>query len=431
MAYLLALVAPNILSAQQEINEEIRAEIAKVAKFQKVAIEDTRKARNEMLNQLFRRYVDRLGDKATGQKVRQFSALLKECGLISFDDFLSVQTTPLRYVTDPVSGRKLPVLGPLGSDAINRWLTDAGVDEGQPLEKQPMYRLASEVLGEHVDFALVGLKDPDLSFEMLPPELLESAKWAYSRLNPTNEFDGGFDHPLFYITIREAARKLFREDYPEARLSMADLVLPEEQGGFGIRSCLLCHDDGHNGVYKRLLGQSLVYEATAAKLREGDGAPLDTTPVAKEDEHMRQSETTAATFRLAAQRVLDAVPDKIDREAIKLSHLKPGYDDFFSTLKRLGCMKCHSTESSEQGMGLAKKSDFVINPERHYQTKNIAALLSVIDMDDLSNSKLLLKARGRVKHLGNKELVLDDAQVEESHRALTKWTDSLKTSQPK
>jgi hypothetical protein len=82
-------------------------------------------------------------------------------------------------------------------------------------------------------------------------------------------------------------------------------------------------------------------------------------------------------------------------------------------------------------MGLAKKSDFVINPERHYQTKNIAALLSVIDMDDLSNSKLLLKARGRVKHLGNKELVLDDAQVEESHRALTKWTDSLKTSQPK
>ncbi len=435
LAGLLVLAAPCVLPAQHDIDEEFCAEIAKVANFRKAGIEDTRKARNEMLNQLFRKYVERLGDGATGQAVKQFNVMLKECGLISFDEFLAVQTTPLRYVTDPVSGRKLPVLGPLGSDAINRWLTAAGVAEGQSLEKQPMYRLASKVLGEHIDFALVGMKDPNLSFELLPPELRESARWAYGRLNPTNEFDGGFDHPLFYATVREAARKLFRQDHPEARLSMADLVLPEKQGGFGIRSCLLCHDDGqndgHNGVYKRLLGQSLVFEATAAKLRERQGVSLNSASGEKEDEHVRQSEATAATFRLAAQRVLDAVPDKIDREAIRLSHLKPGYDDFYATLKGLGCMKCHSTESNEMGMGLAKKSNFVLSPERHYQTKNIAALLSVIDMDDISNSKLLLKARGRVKHLGNKELVLDDAQMEESQRALTEWVDSLKTNQPK
>jgi len=158
------------------------------------------------------------------------------------------------------------------SDLINPWLAAAGVVEGQPMREQPMYQSATNALREHVDFALIGIKDPSLSLALLPPKLRENAKWAYQRLNPGNEFDGGFDHPLFYATVREAAKKLFRQDYPKAKMTMADLVVSEDQGGFGIRSCLLCHNQDHTGVYKRLLGQGLYLDAKAAELlRDSSG----------------------------------------------------------------------------------------------------------------------------------------------------------------
>jgi hypothetical protein len=322
----------------------------------------------------------------------------------------------------------------LGSDVINPWLAAAGVDEGKPLEKQPMYRLAAKALSEHIDFALVGIKDPNLSLALLPPKLRDNGKWAYRRLNPTNKFDGGFDHPLFYATIREAVKKLFRQDYPQAKFTMADLVAPEEQGGFGIRSCLLCHARSHSGVYKRLLGQSLMFEAKAAGLRKDNRTPFNVagTKPLDDNQEAKQAVAKAAMFRLAAQRVLDAFPDKIDTQVVRnslamlsrdnLSRLKPGYGDFYATLKKIGCMNCHSTDSrGPKGMNLAKHGAFVLNPNSYYKTKNISSLVSVIDTNNLSKSKLLLKATGKLRHRGDKMLKLDNAQADELHRALTKW----------
>ena len=197
--------------------------------------EDTKKARNIRLNELFKDYVHRLGGEVTVETIKQFNAMLRKHGLTNFDDFITAKMKPLRYVRDPASGEQIPVLGALGSDLINPWLAAAGVAEGKPMDEQPMYHAAANALREHVDFALIGIKDPSLSPALLPPKLRENARWAYRRLNPGNEFDGGFDHPLFYATVREAAKNLFRQDYPEAKITMAELVVPEDQGGFGVR----------------------------------------------------------------------------------------------------------------------------------------------------------------------------------------------------
>ena len=438
----LVTVTPCVLSAKQGVEEEIRAEMAKVAQIEKPFFEYTKKARNERLNQLFRKYVQRLGGRVTGATVRQFNIMLKECDLTNFDDFLIAETTPLKYVKDPASGDKVPVLGPLGSDVINPWLAAMEVVQGRPLEEQPMYCLATDALKEHIDFALIGIKDPNLSLALLPPELRRNASWAYSRLNPTNRFDGGFDHPLFYATIREAVKKLFRQDYPEAKLTMADLVVPEAQGGFGIRSCLLCHDRNHSGVYKRLLGQSLMFEAKAADLQDGRGVDsnLASGKLLGDSEQLKQAVANAEMFRLAAERVLDSFPDKIDSQQVReslatlsrdnLSHLKPGYGDFYATLERIGCMECHSSDSDPPPeKNPAKYGALVLNQSDYYKGKNIRALLSVIDIDDPSNSKLLLKAGAVVNHRGKDIMLLDAEEVEELRAALTKWMHSLKTNQ--
>jgi hypothetical protein len=71
-------------------------------------------------------------------------------------------------------------------------LAAAGVADGKSMKEQPMYRSATNALREHVDFALIGMKDPYLSLVLLPPILRENARWAYQRLNPGNAFDGGF-----------------------------------------------------------------------------------------------------------------------------------------------------------------------------------------------------------------------------------------------
>ena len=434
LAGCIIFVSSQMVSGDQRIDEAFRVKIAKVARIRKAVFEETKKARNEKLNHLFQEYVRQLGGNVTGQIIRQFNTLLKEHDLTNFDDFLVAETMPVRDVIDPVSKNKVPVFGPLGSDVINPWLAAAGVDEGKPLEKQPMYRLAAKALSEHIDFSLVGIKDPNLSMALLPPELRNNGKWAYQRLNPTNKFEGGFDHPLFYATIREAVKKLFRQDYPQAKFNMADLVAPEAQGGFGIKSCLLCHARSHSGVYKRLLGQSLMFEEKAKGLRKEKRAslnmattkPIDNRPDAK------QIEAKAAMFRLAAQRVLDTFPDKIDTKAVRkslamLSHdnlprLKPGYDDFYATLKKIGCMNCHSTDSrGPKAMKLAKHGAFILNPNSYYKTKNISSLVSVIDTNNLSQSKLLLKATGQLNHRGQKVLKLKKEQSDELQSALTKW----------
>lgn len=423
-----------------EIVEEVRAEIVEVAQIEEPVFEDTKKARNERLNKLFRRYVRRSGGIPTAETIKEFNALVKEYGLTTFDDFLIVQTTPLKFVKDPVSGDDVPIFGPLGSDVINGWLAAMEVLEGEPLDEQPMYCLASDALSEHIDFALIGIKDPTLSFELLPPGLRANAEWAYQRLNPTNKFDGGFDHPLFYATIREATKKLFREDYPEIKLSMAALVAPEEQGGFGIRSCLLCHDRDHSGVYKRLLGQGRQFEAKAAELRNGGPESVGSAPAEVVEETIKEAEAKAEMFLLAAQRVLEAFPDKIDSKAVEeslvmlsrenLARLKPGYDEFSETLEKLGCLDCHGTDGNPPSKkNPAKYGGFVLDPSLYYKSRNITALLPVVNMDDLSESKLLKKAEGKVQHRGKDDLKLDEADIEELRHALRKWIYSFTTDE--
>jgi hypothetical protein len=139
-----------MFSGEQRIDEAFRVEIAKVTQIRKAVFEETKNARNEKLNQLFQEYVRRLGGSVTGQTIKRFNALLKEHDLTNFDDFLVAETTPVRDVIDPVSSERVPVFGPLGSDVINPWLAAAGVDEGKPLEKQPIYRLAAKALSEHI-----------------------------------------------------------------------------------------------------------------------------------------------------------------------------------------------------------------------------------------------------------------------------------------
>jgi hypothetical protein len=140
----------------------------------------------------------------------------------------------------------------------------------------------------------------------------------------------------------------------------------------------------------------------------------------------------ATIFRQAAKILSDAFPDKVDTEAARnalgmlsldnLSRLKPGYDDFSSTLARFGCLKCHSSDSKVTRNNFAGTyGAFVLDPNAYYKTRNIKALSSIIDPDSLYNSKLLLKAANKVKHRGAKEVVINPAQIEELHDALAKW----------
>ncbi len=422
------------------VDEEFRAKIAEVAEIHKSVFEETKRARNERLNELFREYVQSLGGTVTAETIKQFNALVNEQGLSNFDDFLIAQTTPLKYVKDPLSGDKVPIFGPLGSDVINSWLAEMGIVDGKPLHEQPMYTLAGNALSEHIDFALIGIKDPTLSIELLPPGLRENAKWAYQRLNPTNEFDGGFDHPLFYATIREAAGKLFNQDYPEARLSMADVVLPVEKGGLGIRSCLLCHDRNYSDVYKRLLGQGLLSKAKVVELRDGRRASLASTPldVIEDGEELKQAEVHSKVFLLAAQHVLDTFPGRIDAQAVKeslaalyrenVSRFLPGYDEFQATLENVGCLKCHGADGNpEPTKNPAKYGAFVLDPSPYYKARNVAALVEVVNVDDLEKSKLLQKAGGKVNHRGKSVLLLDESELDELHTALHKWIHPFET----
>jgi predicted transport protein len=439
-----AIIVPRALSQDLAVEGAIEAEIVKVAQLRMPVFEDTKKARNFRLNELFKDYVQRLGGEVTVETIKRFNAMLSRQGLTNFDDFMTAEMKPLRYVRDPASGEQIPVLGALGSDLINPWLAAAGVAEGKPLGEQPMYHAAAYALREHVDFALIGIKDPNLSPALLPPELRENAEWAYRRLNPGNEFDGGFDHALFYATVREAAKKLFRQDYPEAKMTMAQLVVPEDQGGFGIRSCLLCHNQDHTGVYERLLGQGLYFEAKAAEIREGNRgySKVGTAMLPRVEAQIRKAKAQAATFQQAAQIVLDTFPDNVDAEAARsslamlsldnLTRLKPGYSDFSRTLKRLGCLKCHSTDSKvTRTKRAAAHGAFALNPNAYYKTKNIKALYSLIDLNDLHNSKLLLKAANNVKHMGAKDVRLDAVQVKALHDALAKWLYRFKVQQEK
>ncbi|MCC7087292.1 MAG: hypothetical protein IT427_19995, partial [Pirellulales bacterium] len=213
----------------------IRAELYRVAYIERESPEATSVARNKQLNETFRAYVALHDGQPTAELVQQFNGLLKEQQFTNFDDFLAVMIRPVVYVTDRATGSQVPVFGPLGSDVINPWLAAAAVIEEVPLDEQPMYHSAIRALNENLDFAVIGIQDPNLSLDLLPAELHENARAAYARLNPTNRFDGGFDHPLFYCVVREAAEKFFREDHPQAKLDMADLVAPVAQGGLGIQ----------------------------------------------------------------------------------------------------------------------------------------------------------------------------------------------------
>jgi hypothetical protein len=254
---------------------------------------------------------------------------------------------------------------------------------------------------------------------MLPAKLRENAEAFYRRLNPTNRFDGGFDHPLFYDTVRFAAKKLFREDYPQAKLNMAQLVVSEERGGFGTRSCLLCHDGNHAGVYRRLLGQGLYLEAKAREADVGSREALD-------------AQRDAADYLLAAQHVREASGDAIDDAAIRrsltmhsahnLERLKPGYDDFRAKLTSLGCLNCHGTDGQPpQGKDPREHGAWALHPSTYFKAENIQALLGVVDVNAVERSPLLRKATAQQDHEGAERVKLDRAKSAELQGALVKW----------
>jgi len=192
------------------------------------------------------------------------------------------------------------------------------------------------------------------------------------------------------------------------------------------------------------LGQGLYFETKAAEIREGNRgySKVGTAMLPRAEAQARKMKAQAATFHQAAQIVLDTFPDKVDAEAARnslamLSHdnltrLKPGYGDFSRTLKKFGCLKCHSTDSKvTRTKRAAVYGAFALNPNAYYKTKNIKALYSLIDLDDLHNSKLLLKAAANVKHKGAQDVRLDPDQVEELHDALAKWLYRFKIQREK
>jgi hypothetical protein len=270
---------------------------------------------------------------------------------------------------------------------------------------------------------LVGERDPTLSFDALPEKLRKNARMYYAKLNPTNRFDGGFDQPLFYATVRLAAKKLFREDHPRAKLTMAQLVVAEDRGGFGIRSCLLCHEASHAGVYKRLLGQALYLEA---KARDMKSTGRDATRTAAD----------ARNYAEAAAHVLKDFGDKFDAYEVRKSlaansadnieRLKPGYEDFTAVLGRMGCLKCHSADGAPPPQKDPREHGaWVLNPSTYHKTENIQALLSNVDAANIARSPLLLKARGEQDHEGVQTVKLDGAKAAELQRAIAAWLKSL------
>jgi hypothetical protein len=431
LVFIVALTSGIVLttlawSGPQDAPGPIKDEIARVAQIEMRYFEDTKKARNERLNQLFRNYAQQRGGTVTAETVRDFNALLKQHGLSNFDDFRAAEMAPLRYKTDPATGAQVPLFGPLGTDAINSWLGDLDILSGKPADEQPVYKLAANALREHLDFALIGLRDPNLSLEQLPPKLRENAADAYRRLNPTNKWDGGFDHPLYYATVREAAKKLFRKDYPHLKVTLADVVVPEKEGGFGIRSCLLCHNRDHTGVYQRLLGQGLYLEARAAELPQGS-------------DKAAEARKNSAVFLRAAETVQKSFPDKVDAKAARktlaalasdnLARLRPGFADFTATLNRMGCLNCHS----KQGQPPADKNPgdygaFVLDLNGYHQTAGIKALIKHVDLDDVGKSKLLLKAMAKVTHEGADDVKLDANRAAELRAALNKWVSPFNSA---
>jgi hypothetical protein len=359
------------------------------------------------------------GGTSTALLVREFNGLVTQHGMTNFDDFLLAETTPLRFRKDPDSGDTVPIMGPLGSDVINPWLAALEVLPGKPLEDQPIYQLAAKALKEHIDFAVIGVRDPTLSLDLLPLKLRENAAEAYRRLNPTNRFEGGFDAALFYSSVREGAKKLFRVDYPKLRVTMAELVVPEEDGGFGIRSCLLCHDRSHSGVYQRLLSQGTYLSSKAADL------PATST-------ELPQIKKLSEEFLRAAEIVQQSHHDKIDVKAAQealaalatdnIGRLRPGYSDFCSTLRGLGCIKCHAKDANvSDDKDPSIYGAYTLDMNDYYCNSNVKALLSVVNLSDLDQSKLLLKATGAVDHEGTEDVKLTAAQGEQLRSALAKW----------
>lgn len=405
-----------------KLQEHLKTTISAIARIEKAYFEETKREHNERLNELFREYLAAAGGEVTTKVIRDFNGLVKQHGMTNFDDFLLAETTPLRQRKDPDSGDLVPIMGPLGSDVINPWLAALEVLPGKPLDEQPIYQLAAKALKEHIDFAVIGVKDPTLSLDLLPPKLRENAAEAYRRLNPTNKFDGGFDDPLFYSSVREAAKKLFRVDYPKLRVSMSELVVPEEEGGFGMRSCLLCHDRSHSGVYQRLLSQGTYLKAKAADL-SADNAELPQIKKLSED------------FLQAAEIVHASHPDKVDvkaaREALaalsadNIGRLRPGYSDFCNTLRSLGCLKCHSKEAEvADDNNPAIFGAYTLDMNDYFCSANVKALLGVVNLSDINKSKLLLKGSGVVDHEGSDELKLTVAQKDRLRTALAKWVYS-------
>lgn len=438
----LVAVPVMLTMARAEETFDLRQQVAEVARLQRAGFEATKRARNDALNALVREHVRHNGGQLTAALLQQFNVALAECELTGFDDFLAAETTPLRYVQDPATQRRVPIFGALGSDLINPWLANLQLVDGAPLEEQPIYRCAVNALQEHLDFALIGHCDPSLSLDCVPEELRANCRLYYRRLNPANRFAGGFDHPLFYATVRMAARKLFQEDHPQARISMAELVAPERLGGFGAGSCLLCHNRNHSDVYKRLLSQGLYHQAKAAEL-PSDSAERN---AARHD---------ADTYLRAADHVLAEYPDRIDADAVRrslgllaydnLERLKPGYEAFVGTMNQIGCLKCHHPEADVPGeFNPADFGAFTLHPSAYYKTENIKTLLGLVDIKHLDDSLLLVKARSKatyadledgapetVTHQGAANFRGREAEIVRLRDALDHWINSFRVASDK
>jgi hypothetical protein len=85
-------------------------------------------------------------------------------------------------------------------------------------------------------------------------------------------------------------------------------------------------------------------------------------------------------------------------------------------------LQCHGAGANPPPTKNPAKYDaFVLNPNPYFKSRNVAALVKVVNLDELKDSMLLKKAGGMVSHRGKNDLLLNEADLEDLHGALHKW----------
>jgi hypothetical protein len=88
--YVVTLAVPA-LSGRGYPKESITAQIAEVTRIEHQLFEETKRARNVVLNDVLREFMRRLGGQVTAESVRHLNTLQDSRTI--FDDFLAAETT--------------------------------------------------------------------------------------------------------------------------------------------------------------------------------------------------------------------------------------------------------------------------------------------------------------------------------------------------